>query len=294
MQSRSLQIYLEELFSEQSLRRKSASEWFDIFSTTLSGKYSTTPYKINPGYIYRARVNNVDFFNNSKDLWAPPYKLVSKGRCNAQNQSMLYCSAIPTTTFFELDVQKGDVVTIIEYKFTDEISPLKLIGWQELNNASRCFGSLNAYERIFQNHFANASEDCLLIDRFLSERFKTRKTDENKEYLYNITNAIVKLFLYRSDDRRGWVGNGTPSIGLLYPSVQTDIPSINYVFKANEIKSYIKASKVYMYKILEKRGLHFYAAQLTHQTSKIRPDGHLVWQKVESKIEYLSDLRQIA
>src|ERR1022692_1414873 len=60
--------------------------------------YSAPRYQINPGGLYRARINKdadgnpVDYFLHTDNLWAPPAQITKKGRCNDKGESVLYCS----------------------------------------------------------------------------------------------------------------------------------------------------------------------------------------------------------
>lgn len=181
---------------DDNLKNLSVKNWKEIFSKELSNIFNTKTYGFNPEFVYRSRINldkesnHINFFNNTKDLWAiPPKKAKNQGRCNLAGQSLLYCSSVPMTTIFELKPKTGESITILEYKTNGEIGPLGIVGVNDILNISE------DYKRIFSNHFKNNSEESILLDNILSNIFKTKSDNTINFPIYNLTNAITQIFL---------------------------------------------------------------------------------------------------
>jgi hypothetical protein len=280
--------------SPENLRNLGVSEWKEIISGELSQIFSTRTYSFNPVYLYRARLNfdsngkAVEFFDNVKDLWAPPYKNVKKqGRCNMPRQSLLYCSTNPTTTLFELSPETDVEKTVIEYKCIDEIKNLAIIGVNEVVSVA------NDYGRIFGNHFNGRKEETILLDEMLSLIFRGKTRNTQTIPIYNLTNAITQIFLNKQP-RLSPFGTPLPptNVGLIYPSVETSQPlGANLVLDPFAVKEHLKPSIAYKYKIIRKYSADFFDILQTHKTSKIYPNGQMVWESCyDSKIEHITHL----
>lgn len=280
--------------SPENMRKFGVTDWKEFFSGEMSQIFSTRSYSFNPVYLYRARLNfdsngkPIDFFNNVSDLWAPPYKKVKKqGRCNMAGQSRLYCSTNPTTTLFELSPETDVEKTVIEYKCIDEIKNLALIGANEVVSVN------DNYQRIFGNHFKGRKEETLLIDEILSFIFRGKTQNAHTFPIYNLTNAITQIFLHKQPTISPFGHPLPPSnIGLIYPSVETSKPlGVNLVLDPFQAKKYLKPDIAYKYKVIKKHSTDFFDIKLTHQTSKIHPNGQMVWKKcLDSKIEHITHL----
>lgn len=279
---------------EKNISSFSTSDWYSLFSNELSNTFITTMYKINPKWLFRARPNfdsngnAVDFFKNTKELWAPPYKKVKKqGRCNKVHQSLLYCSSNPTTTLFETKPNTNDELTIVEYMVKNNIFPLGAIGVQDIVNVG------DDFKKIFSNHFNNTSDESLVLDRILSAVFKTN-SDNTKDYpIYNLTNAITQIFLNKQ------IAKDLPKhlispklIGLIYPSVETYLPlGVNIVMDPREVKNILVPKNAYKFKIIERISHHHYVYVQTFETNKIYPNGEMKWSPSNGKQkEYITDL----
>ncbi len=277
---------------EDNLKNLSVKNWKEIFSKELSNIFNTKTYGFNPVFVYRSRINldkennQIEFFNNTKDLWAiPAKKAKNQGRCNLAGQSLLYCSSVPMTTIFELKPKTGESITILEYKTNGEIGPLGIIGINEILNISE------DYKKIFINHFKNNSEESVLLDDILSNIFKTKSDNTINFPIYNLTNAITQIFLNKQPNNKSIKKLSAPSsIGLIYPSVESKkILGVNLVLKPNSIK--LEPCKAYKYKIIKCHDEHHFDLILTHQTNKIYSNGQMTWtKKDDSQIEFLTDL----
>lgn len=282
--------------SPENVRSLSVSDWKEIISSELSQTFSTRTYSLNPVYLYRARLNidskgkAIDFFDNAKDLWAPPYKKVkNQGRCNMPSQNRLYCSTNPTTTLFELSPETGVEMTVIEYKCVDEIRNLAIIGVNEVVSIN------DDFRRIFGNHFNGRNKETILLDEILSLIFRGKTQNAKTFPIYNLTNAITQIFFNKQTQRSAF-GHPLPptNIGLIYPSVETSIPlGANLVLDPFLSKEHLKPNIAYKYKIMHKHSADYFDIMLTHRTSKIYPNGQIVWQRCfDPQIEHITHLPQ--
>lgn len=281
-------------FEESNFKTLTVMDWKNIFSKELSHIFSTRPYSIDPKWLYRARLNfdcdkrPIDFFKNTSALWAPPRKKIKQqGRCNTAGQSLLYCSSNPTTTLFETKPETGTEITVMEYKLLGEIGQVGVVGVKDVMTIGE------DYKNIFSNHFQNSTEETMLLDDILSGVFKS-KTENIKAYpIYNLTNAVTKIFLHnQKNDLIPQHLIPPKSIGLIYPSVETIITlGINIVMEPREVKNKLKPNIAYKYKIIKRHDLHFYEILLTHRTKKIYPNGEMAWElKRDNQTEYITDL----
>lgn len=278
---------------EDNLKQLTTQAWKAILSKELAFIFTTRPYKLDPKFLYRARPNfdngkKVDFFYHTSELWAPPKnKIKSQGRCNMSGQSILYCSSCSTTTLFEIKPDAGAEVTIIEYQTIGDLSPLSVVGVKEVMSVGDDF--LN----IFGNHFEASFEETIITDNILSAIFKSRTPDTINYPIYNLTNAIMQIFLHHQKIE-GIPDNLIPpkNIGLIYPSVETHkVLGINIAVEPNAVKSLLKPIQAYRWSIIKKHDEHHYEIKLTHRTNKIFPNGEMKWRVViDSNVEYITDL----
>jgi hypothetical protein len=282
-------------FDKENFRHLTTNDWKKIFSTEMSETFSTLTYTINPNWLYRARINAdkkgnvIDQFKYTSELWAPPKSSVhSQGRCNSKGQSTLYCSTFITTTLFEVRPEAGQDMTIIEYKCLDQFGPLGVIGVNEIMNIH------DSYSQIFGDHFKNRTKESVLLDDILSGVFKSTSASIDLP-IYNLTNAITQIFLNNQKTAKKLFPNipvPPPKIGLIYPSVETTkVLGENFVLNTRNIKPFLKPTKAYKYKIIDKHDSHYYIIKLTNETEKIYPNGELKWQTVNnSQDEHITDL----
>jgi len=286
-------INFRNLLKDGNYSQLTVYEWVNIVSKEMLSNYSTTPYHINPYYLYRARVNvnetkKVDFFENANELWAPPNeKVKQQGRCNSRGQSILYCSTSELTSLFEIKPENNAEVTIIEYESICDIGLLGVIGVNELIDVGA------DYKTLFGGHHKHSSPKALLLDEVFSEIFKSRDKNSESFPIYNLTNAIFQIFLTNTKTDLLPPHAIAPHFkGIVYPSVTTRKPlGMNMALYQNEVKEILKPSIVYKYKILQKYDEHRYTIILTHKTIAIGKNGELYWEEIQNSIvENVTDI----
>lgn len=171
---------------------------------------------------------------NVKHMWCPPKSKCIKQRCNIKGQPMLYLSSTISTIPLEIGSSNNDLISIIEYQHKKEISPISIVGWNDLMQIKYADVS-----KIIYNHFDNASNEIVNIDTKLSTLFKIPQRGNNKFDVYNITIALTQLYLSQK------------SIGLMYPSVADGYKSFNLVLQPQKVKNLLIPKKIGIYKIIE-------------------------------------------
>jgi hypothetical protein len=280
--------YIKIKYQRREIHLHSIEEWVKILSEGLSMKYSTIPYSINPGFLYRARSNwdnnnksVIDIFTNSDDLWAPlPNNIHKQGRCNNIGQSLLYCCVHdPTITLFELSPEENTEMTVMEYEVKGNIGPLGVLGIKEISLLG------DDFKKIFGNHFDKLPQASNELDDFLSSVFNIRDNE-----IYNLTNAITRIFL--SDQKADIIPNfikPPKSIGFGYKSVASDIGGMNIALEPDEVKDVLIPNIAYKCKIIKRYDQHCYSIQWTHQTNKIE-NGKLFWESKVREVEHITDI----
>jgi hypothetical protein len=270
-------------------------DWVNLISDVMASKYITTPYNLDPKYLYRARPNigcddkPIDFFNFTSDLWAPPIEKVKKlGRCNSAGQRILYCSNSCLTSIFEIQPEAGQELTLIEYRSTGIIGLFGILGVEHLKDVNE------EHNRVFSKHFNHLNKDSILLDNLLSEIFTTKSVNSLDFPIYNLTNAIANIFLINEKRQLHDQSIIAPTFkGLVYPSVATASNlGINFAMYPDMVKEFLIPTKAYKYKVLQKYDANHMSVIITHQTSSILADGVLNWVvKTESDAEYITDIR---
>lgn len=289
-------LNFQESIKDSKYNKLSVEEWVDIISKEMSLNYITTPYNLDPKVLFRARVNvdkdgnKIDFFTKTSELWAPTDQDVTKqGRCNPIGQSLLYCSSSLLTALYEVRPKPNQDITIIEYESVGEIGLLGILGVNSLIPVS------SDYEKIFKEHHEHMTEKALLLDNHFAEIFKSKDENSNEFPIYNLTNALSKIFLTNTKTDLFPPHTISPSFkGLVYPSVATrKALGMNMAFYPNEVKGALKALRAYKYKILEKYSEHKYAVVGTHYTNDISDNGIFSWvENPKCRVEITNDLEE--
>jgi hypothetical protein len=278
-----------------NLKNLSTSEWKKIFSSELAFTFTTKPYNVNPNFLFRARINldsdkkTIDYFNHVDELWAPDKMWVKKqGRCNEIGQSILYCSTCLMSTLFEVKPDTGNELTFIEYRTFERIKQLGAVGIREIVTIG------DDYKDLFGNHFANSSVVSQTLDNILSDIFKSKTENTETHPIYNLTNAILQIFLHEPQEDIVPNDQKPPKFnGLIYPSVETTkITGMNMALEPLAVKPLLKPHIAFKYKVLKKHSEHLYEIILTHMSKEINPDGKIQWTpQTNAVVEYISDIK---
>ena len=257
--------------------------WSKLFGDFYQG-YATLRYKLNPGSVFRARINRdrgkkVDYFNHINELGAPDEKRVTKiGRCNSVNESVFYCSFDTDTTLFETSPKEGEEITIMEYLTPFFLEDLNVI---DIDNLSIIYPDLN---EIFINHYdytnvpPNYVNWIKTIDRFLANEFQAIVNEKNA-FLYQITNGIKDFHLRENKVLYVKSFQQKPSNGLLYPSVNPKRSGVNLVLKKNYYKRVLVPKKAFKYFVETKLDNFDYRMIKTAVSKEISSDGQIYWQE---------------
>jgi len=163
--------------------------------------YVPIRYQINPGGLYRARINKdaygnpVDYFMHTDNLWAPPIEATKKGRCNDKGERILYCSNHPITSIVELNPIENEYITIITYELDSKIniSPVSMVGIESL------YKNDNTLREIIKNHYRSlisnpALNNIKIVDEFIAREFQLIVKGRNNDFLYYSNSPFLISF----------------------------------------------------------------------------------------------------
>ncbi len=190
-------------------------------------------YKINPVkvYFYRVRVNKdhlgkrVDYFYHTDNLWCPAKKYAKKGRCNDDNEPILYCSNHPITCVAEVkNINEGDYITLITYQAILEIQPTSFIGVDTLIEND------NLLRDLLSDFYSDLKSDKYFriiksVDEIMTKEFREVVNDEKDNFNYNSTIAWRQLCFELSSANC-----------LVYPSASSLLKTSNWAFNPDFAK----------------------------------------------------------
>jgi hypothetical protein len=212
-----------------------------------------------------ASVNEVENkIQHVKHMWCPPKSRCTRQRCNIKGQPMLYLSSTISTIPLEVGSKRNDLISIIEYQHKKEISPISIVGWNDLMQITYADVS-----KIIYNHFINASNEIVDIDTKISNIFKSPQGESNKFDIYNITIALTQLYLSQK------------SIGLMYPSVADGCQSFNLALKPQKVKDILIPKRIGIYKTIEIGSSNFSKLEKI-SSGIILKEGTIKWKKSAS------------
>ena len=179
------------------------------------------------------------------DLWAPPEAKVRIGRLNLLGESVLYTSPDLRVALDEMDVQDGELTTVIQYS-SRESTVLTKIG-------------------MFPNdHTAAAHADVLdELDDFFRDEFR-RDVGQGTEYLYKISNVISEYFV------------APKSAGYYYPSTSMK-RQWNVCFNVQDIDQQLNVTSVGQYRFWRDPNADYMPVRCERKAS-IGHDVRVVWQ----------------
>lgn len=204
--------------------------YIDKFSKEGRDSYLFRRYEFKFSNLYRGRPFGKNSLEEVKKelyhvdkMWSPPPSCkVAKGRCNRENESVLYLSSYISSIPKELGAEENDLIAVAKYKMKDVIKNISLLGFDEIyKNAESDF------KKIIENHYKDIPFKAILLDNKYSMDF-IKKRDSNLKYdIYDKTIALTELSFLKSTC-------------LIYPSVAVGYKSFNLVLKPEEVKSILK------------------------------------------------------
>lgn len=225
----------------------------DISQIMLDKRYTTdtfTNFTFN-GF-YRARNHNnvrgslnddiLTEFKNEKEFWNSPVKFAKMGRCNAEGESMFYCSSDFTTAILEVKPQVGDYITVSSFKnlHTQNIPRFRIqpIGKTYLLK-------IPELKLLYENYKINQNQ--YEIEEFLDKLFH-QNIEDNEAYKYKLSIAIAHIFLTNGTNKEKMI---IETDGLIYPSIIRNQKSYCFVLKPWIVHCYFEIFGIQTMKVLE-------------------------------------------
>ncbi len=238
------------MLDQVDLRKCSYEKYFDLCKIAYDGikvnifQLGGSANKNNDsGHgIFRARECKINYpYEDVKDLWAKPAEaVVEAGRCNAVNESILYCSTYLPTALIECKVQNNTYWTISEF----EIISGELLHIKELGIRKHKFREQAANTLEFPDMYEGVEKSLIkkntLIDDHIHKCFVHERSKNNVQYKKTV--AITHYFLKApaAEQRID---------GLLYPSIAAKLHGYNIAIRTNVAKEKIRLKNVQFVKV---------------------------------------------
>ncbi|MCD6047382.1 MAG: hypothetical protein K0S08_1029 [Gammaproteobacteria bacterium] len=194
---------------------------------------------------YRAR-KFVEKPTKLEELSYPPIEQALLGRANLPGRQVLYCSASPSATFFELNTKPGDFVAISTWTLNDHalIFP---IGYDKAALEQLGFNK-DCQEILISS--SNSIKPQPEIIRFLENAF-TQDITEAEEYKYKLSAAIAEYF-YQIQ----------PCCGLVYPTTAMQAEAKNFALNYELVNKQLTLESVIWYRVDEGDDSHYKVSKL--------------------------------
>lgn len=194
----------------------------DVFAS--ENLYPILYFPIENIVFSRARINNDKYiFKSVKDLWYPPKEKATAGRFNKKNEPMFYATHNIATAILEVNPQKGDIVTVLNFKIKQQYVNSLFLSWKYY--AEELMKLLN-------------EKDIIRLEYIIGQSRKIISS-ERKE-LYTPTQVFASSFRL-------------PELEcFIYESISTEFNSLNFAFKPEFIdqENIFEFSSVITYEII--------------------------------------------
>jgi hypothetical protein len=235
-------------FDNLNLKELSIEEIKEKIHDIILGHLRIT-YSINPEGLTRGRKNiNNQIFTNKDELWYPNWDKIEKekhqlNRCSDLGEKILYTSSETDTIICELQLEKGEFFTIVDFVPKSEKlnAIVQVIGINELSKSQEKF------KKLFNEHFSKLKTDApkeyeknILIDNFLSTQFQI-KVAPYESWKYKLTIAISQILLSNPE-----------TDGLLYPSISSNSKGANIVLKPEIVDKNLRIVRAGLFQVVDK------------------------------------------
>lgn len=239
---------------------------------------------------YRARFHSIPEGENSKyifmdenEYWHPPNGTkIGMGRCNDENQSLLYACLDFETPIIETFRDDKKYFTVAQ--FTPIISngqipyfsikPVCISYLKKIKSISKNLDSIDSSQR---------KEQLLNMDEILDILF-TEKVNHNETYKYKATNAITRCMLtnnmnqYRKEQAID---------GMIYPSIANNNQSLNILFKPAVASNHFRIISLQTFEVIDydKNEIKIQLIrQAVRESYKIKTDtnSYIIWEYLKN------------
>jgi hypothetical protein len=197
---------------------KKLKELIDSFEVTSVSGYRTTPPRL-----WRIRPCR-DLKTNINEFWEPPKGKTPLGRCNIEQEPVLYVSENSVTPFEEIKIKPFDTFYLIEYSAKEECYFANIVSESLEPCNVEDTGSPPLYEG-----------DQLVSYQILRDFIRTeflRPVGEGTEFLHRISSSICRTW-FGDEQYDGW----------RYPSVHM-IKNKNIAIKPQKAHEKLEITKV--------------------------------------------------
>lgn len=266
---------------------------FDAVWNVFRKHYDTRLAVSQPEALFRARPNKgAKLWENISDVWIPPKtEVTERGRFNSVGESKFYGAVNPEAALFELYPESGQYMTLLVIGAREKSSVLKCgsIGIQHSKLGPDFWGELHggpAASPGFMDHFPDdkSKSNWIALDKYFSEMSVSKFDNQVKQDQYKISIAIARSLSKISE-----------SSGIIYPSVASDLHSMNFCLKPDCAKKYFFPTEVWLLRVghgVDSQMLD--SSQMTLEavraSKSIAPDGTIDWSE-EHHLQ-LSDIRE--
>lgn len=229
---------LEEKLTDFDFQNSSVKEIEQLFSQEIL-RHTRPTINISPDGLFRARIitNTKDEdIQTTKSIWYPnfeeiPSKYHQLNRCSNIGQNFFYSSNYLGAVIKELNPVDGDLVMIgiFHKKFSDTKIHSQYAGIEALKTNPKENTELKDYKYV--------SENDKLIEKYISSKFQER-IEKGEEYKYKSSIAFSNILLKNEDINC-----------IIYPSVASDLKSVNYGIKAKFVDDFLFCKSTYVYSI---------------------------------------------
>ena len=182
---------------------------------------------------------------SQSDLWGPPENIAKIGRLNLDGESVLYTSPSLDAALDEMNVQDGELTTVIQYSSKKKLNLMRI-------------GMFSIDDAIASSHGDVLDE----LNDFFRDEF-IRDVGKGTEYLYNISNAISEYF------------HGPESVGYYYPSMRMK-RKWNACFNGENIEQLLKVTSVGRFRFWRDPKVD-YMKSWCECKAEVHDDGRVVW-----------------
>lgn len=273
-----------------NLKKLQFSYVYKQVSNLMMRNYSNIEARYKNKFYYRARINEGgQHFDRVGDLWYPPKHKTKINRANTEGRPVFYCSDTLETAVLEVNLSKGDVVTIMQCAIKDwkvNINKLRIVVLGFPPNAKFGIKGSNKTEvwgerskKVLQKYFSEKGlvdeklEINELIDGFLNIEFR-KVIDKKYNYKYKITASIAKMYL---DNPAGSHING-----ICYPSIERRLTGINWAFTTQIVDALFVPTRFVKFKITDRymrNGQRIYKTERILYSEEITQSYIIRWQQ---------------
>ncbi|MFT6638203.1 MAG: hypothetical protein ACJAYP_000772 [Flavobacterium sp.] len=236
--------------------------------------------------LYRARKHNhlegnigedgLHQFTSEKEFWNTPSEYCSLGRCQSENESLLYCSTSWETAISEIRPELDDYISISIYHAQPSIeNPNAFLGSRIIPVGVKYLSKIERLEHMFENYdFNGRSLEFFELDNFLDELFH-KNVDETNKYLYKLSVAVTKCMmtnLYDGEVER-------QMHGMIYSSMIRDKSDYNIVLRPNHART--------IYNLHQVQTFHVDSVEAKKVSLKLKRNGMTIGVK-QNRFDYFN------